>query len=142
MSKIVVNTRDDLILLETSLVAAVKANGNYSTVYYINKREILLTMPIGHIDELLKKHNNDKDKFIKLGRSFIINQRYVYRIELQRQLLFLSDGSPADRDLVVRIGKGLLRRYKNAIVASIKITNERIQNKNHPQKNEDNKIRP
>ena len=43
MSKIVINTRDELTMLETSLVAVVKANGNYCTVYYINKREILLT---------------------------------------------------------------------------------------------------
>ena len=130
MSKIVINTRDELTMLETGLVAVVKANGNYSTVYYINKREILLTMPISRLDEMLKRYNNDQDKFIKLGRSFIINQRYVYRIDVQRELMFLSDGAPAERDLVVKMGKGLLKPYKNAIVASIKITNQRIQDNN------------
>ena len=128
MSKIVINTRDELTMLETSLVAVVKANGNYCTVYYINKREILLTMPISRVEEMLKRYNNEHDKFIKLGRSIIINQRYIYRIDLQRELMFLSDGGPADRDLVVKLGKGLLKPYKNAIVASIKITNQRIQN--------------
>ena len=124
-----VNNRDELVTFESSLVALVKANGNYCSVYYINKREILLTVSISDIEQKLKKNNNEMDLFVKVGRSFIINQRYVHRIDLQRQLLILSNGETADKDFVIKISKGLLKQYKNAIVKSIKIINERKQNK-------------
>lgn len=131
MAKIYVNNRDELVAIESSLVAFVKANGNYCSVYYINKREILLTVSIGDIEQKLKKNNNDLDLFVKVGRSFIINQHYVHRIDLLRQLLILSNGDTADKDFVIKISKGLLKQYKNALVESIKIKNERKQkNKN------------
>lgn len=129
MAKIFVNNRDELITIESTLVAFVKANGNYCSVYYINKREILLTVSIGEVEQKLKNNNNELDLFVKVGRSFIINQRYVHRIDLQRQLLILSNGETADKDFVIKISKGLLKQYKNAIVESIKIINERKQNK-------------
>ena len=128
MAKIFVNNRDELIAIDTSLVAVAKANGNYCSVYYINKREILLTVSISVIEQKLKRNNNDLDLFVKVGRSFIINQHYVHRIDLQKQLLILNNGETSDRDFVIKISKGLLKQYKNAIVASIKIMNERKQN--------------
>ncbi len=131
MAKIFVNNRDELVVVESSLVALVKANGNYCSVFYINKREILLTVSISDIEQKLKKNNNDLDLFVKVGRSFIVNQRYVHRIDLQRQLLILSNGETSDKDFVIKISKGLLKQYKSAIVESIKIKNERKQkNKN------------
>lgn len=129
MAKIFVNNRDELITIESSRVALVKANGNYCSVYYINKREILLTVSISDIEQKLKRNNNDLDLFVKLGRSFIINQHYVHRIDIQRQLLILSNGETADKDFIIKISKGLLKQYKSAIVESIKIKNERIHNK-------------
>ena len=129
MAKIYVNNRDEFVAIESSLVAFVKANGNYCSVYYINKREILLTVSIGDIEQKLKKNNNDLDLFVKVGRSFIINQHYVHRIDLLRQLLILSNGDTADKDFVIKISKGLLKQYKNALVESIKIKNERKQKK-------------
>ena len=128
MAKIFVNNRDELVVIESGLVALVKANGNYCSIFYINKREILLTVSISDIEQKLKKNNNDSDLFVKVGRSFIINQRFVHRIDLQRQLLILSNGESSDKDFVIKISKGLLKQYKNAIVESIKIKNERKQN--------------
>jgi len=128
MAKIFVNNRDELVVVESSLVALVKANGNYCSIFYINKREILLTVSISDIEQKLKKNNNDSDLFVKVGRSFIINQRFVHRIDLQRQLLILSNGESSDKDFVIKISKGLLKQYKNAIVESIKIKNERKHN--------------
>ena len=121
--KILINSRDELVSIDVSLVAVVKANGNYCTVYYINKREILATVNISRLEQMLKNHNGGLNRFVKLGRSFIINQRYVHRIDLPRQLLYLSDGSPSAADIVVKMGKGLLKTYKNAIVESVKLTN-------------------
>lgn len=126
MAKIFVNNRDELVSIESALVAFVKANGNYCSVYYINKREILLTVSIADIEQKLKRNNNDLDLFVRVGRSFVINQRYVHRINIQRQLLILSNGDTADKDFVIKVSKGLLKRYKDAIVESIKIKNRRV----------------
>lgn len=121
--KILINSRDELVSIDVGLVAVVKANGNYCLVYYINKRETLVALPIGQLDTLLKARNDSVNRFVKVGRSFIINQRYLHRVDLPRQLLYLSDGSPSVNDLIVKMSKNLLRTYKNAIVESIKLTN-------------------
>ena len=39
MAKLYFNTRDELSCVETDMIAVVQANGNYSRVVYITKKE-------------------------------------------------------------------------------------------------------
>ena len=52
MAKLYFDTRDELTCIETDLVAVVQANGNYSRVVYITKREIMVTQGISKIEEI------------------------------------------------------------------------------------------
>ncbi len=113
MSKIYLNTRDEMICLCTDLVAYVQAEGNYSTLYYITGKRIALTFSISKMEIILKEHNNLQNRFVRLGRSYVVNHRYVFRIELLHQVLVLSDGR--NDDLHVRMSKQHLKAYKDAI---------------------------
>lgn len=119
MSKLFFNTRDELSCIETDLIAVVQANGNYSRVVYITKKEVALTTSISKLEENLKSYNSKKNRFIRLGRSYIINHSYLTRIDVLKQVLVLSDNDK--NEIRVPIPKNILKSYKNAIAKSIKI---------------------
>jgi len=124
MAKIIINSRDELTCIEPDMIAVVQANGNYSRVVYINKREINLTLGISRIEEILKTRKT-KSKFIRLGRSIIINHSYLFKIDLSRQLLILSDNG--ENEIRVNLSKKTIKPYKEAVVESINIKNKRCK---------------
>jgi DNA-binding LytR/AlgR family response regulator len=113
MSKLYFNTRDDLICIDTDLVAAVKADGNYSKVFYINGRIIHLNTGITKMEEILKSLPSKTNRFIRLGRSCIVNHAFLFKIEPLKQQLILSDGYKCD--LKVPLPKQTLKTYKDAL---------------------------
>jgi len=117
MAKLYFDTRDELTCIETDLVAAVQANGNYSHVVYITKREIMLTHGISKLEEILRAYNSKSNRFIRLGRSIIINHSYLQKIDVLKQQLVLSDGDK--NEIRITIPKQILKSYKSATVKSI-----------------------
>lgn len=113
MAKLYFNTRDELTCIESDLVALVKADGNYSKIVYITGKQIQLTSGISRLEIILKSTSNSVNRFVRLGRSHIINHRYLFRIEPLKQSLLLSDGDK--HDLRVILPKQTLKAYKDAI---------------------------
>lgn len=128
MAKLYINTRDELCCIDTDLIAVVQANGNYSKIVYITKKEVVLTISISKLEVSLKSYNNKKNRFIRLGRSYIINHSYLTRIDVLKQIMVLSDNDK--NEIRVPIPKNILKSYKNAIAKSIKIK-ESIEDENN-----------
>lgn len=126
MKKIIFNSRDELICLDVDMIAAVQADGNYSRIIYINKHEINITRGISEIEERLKKHNSKKNRFIRLGRSILINHVFLEKIDLQRQTLILTDCGT--NEIRINLSKKILKPYKKAVIESTKIKNSNIEN--------------
>lgn len=114
MAKINFNSRDELLSLNLDLLAAIQACGKYTRAVYINKREFTLTINLSKMEEALKGYPGYH--FIRLGRSIIINHKFLQRIEVNKQQLVLSDGDK--NDLRIRIPKQILREYKEAVASS------------------------
>ncbi len=113
MAKLYFNTRDEMTCIETDYVALVKADGNYSRVIYINGREINITFGISKMETILKENNDKRNKFVKVGRSYILNHFYVFKIEPLKQTMILSDGDK--NNIKVTLPKQTLKAYKDAI---------------------------
>ncbi len=113
MAKLYFNTRDEMTCIETDYVALVKADGNYSRVVYINGREINITFGISKMETILKENNDKRNKFVKVGRSYILNHFYVFKIEPLKQTMILSDGDK--NNIKVTLPKQTLKAYKDAI---------------------------
>ena len=118
MAKLYFDSRDELTCIDTDLVAVIQANGNYSRVIYITKREVMLTCGISKLETILKSN-----RFIRLGRSFIINHSFLHKIEVLKQQLVLSDGDK--NEVRIKLPKLILKSYKNATIKSIKIKEEK-----------------
>ena len=113
MEKMYFNTRDELVAVDFECVALIQANGNYTRIIYINKHEVMLSMGISKVSEMLARHHELATSFYRLGRSFIIHHTFLERIDVQRQLIVLSDLS--GNEIRIKASKVLLKAYKNGL---------------------------
>ena len=120
MAKLFFNTRDELTVIDSEEIAVVQANGNYSNVLTIYRREIMLTSGISKVEQVLKNLKEKKSKFVRVGRSLIVNHSFLQKIDLMKQVMVLSGQG---NEIKVNVSKKTLKIYKDAIAKSIKIKN-------------------
>ena len=90
MAKIYFNTRDELTAIDSENIAVVQANGNYSKIVTIYRKEIMLTSGITKVEQVLKSVNDTKSRFVRVGRSLVVNHSYLQKIDLIKQQMVLS----------------------------------------------------
>ena len=116
MNIICINTRDELNLIDLDMVACIKANGNYSNIMYMDGNKIMVSVGLSQFETIIKDAINRKqipNTFVRLGRSVIVNNRYLSQINILKQKLTLSDRSTHAYQLTVP--KNLLKSYKDLI---------------------------
>ncbi len=113
MNRICINGRDELIIIDLSKVAFFKADVDYTILYFISGMTTTLPLNLARIEALLIGVPKSKFcDFIRLGRSAIINQGYLFRIQTLHQKLILSDGV---KMINVTVSKDALKKYKQFI---------------------------
>lgn len=120
MAKIYFNTRDELTAVDSEKIAVIQANGNYSKIVTIYRKEIMLTSGITKVEEVLKSVNDTKSRFVRVGRSLVVNHSYLQKIDLIKQQMVLSCQG---NEIKINVSKKTLKVYKDAIAKSIKIKN-------------------
>ena len=73
MAKIYFNTRDELTAIDSEDIAVIQANGNYSKIVTIYRKEIMLTSGITKVEEVLKSANDARSRFVRIGGSLVVN---------------------------------------------------------------------
>lgn len=93
---LVISTASDLVRIKGKHIVFISSDGNYSTIVMTNNETRLVTMQLGHLEHLISEQLQPSDKtFIRIGKSLIINQDYIYYINIPKQQLILSDGKYA-----------------------------------------------
>ncbi|MDR0895740.1 MAG: LytTR family transcriptional regulator [Prevotellaceae bacterium] len=115
MDKICLNTRDDMLIIDLDKIVFIKANGNYTQLTYIEGQEQLLTIGLSKVEDIIKQAypQGQPSPFVRMGRCFLINQNYLYAINILKQKLVLSDC--AKHTYIIGIPKQLLKEYKRMI---------------------------
>lgn len=116
MNIICINTRDELNLIDLDLVACIEAKGNYSNIMYIDGNKTLVSLGLSQCESIIKDvflKNNIPNTFVRLGRSVILNNRYLIQINLIKQKITLSDHGTHAYQLTVP--KNLLKNYKELV---------------------------
>lgn len=65
-----------------------RADGNYSDLVLTNGSSHKMTFQLHFFEEAFKQLRNNL--FVRVGRSLIVNKRYIYVINLRDQILRLS----------------------------------------------------
>ncbi len=111
MKKICINNRDEMIMIFVDNIAYIIADGNYTKVTYISGMQVVFSIGLARMEKIISDSFAEKSSpFVRLGRSVIINQRFIYDINLQKQTLQLSDNG--NNCLTLKLPKLLLKKYK------------------------------
>ena len=90
--RIYFNSRNKLIRLDIDKIVYFEGDGNYTYVVTANKQKICLTLNLSHTEEALASQLGEVAKqFMRIGKRFIVNMNYIYQVDIQKQILMLSD---------------------------------------------------
>ena len=124
MKKICLNNRDEMIMLFVDNIAYIMADGNYTKICYIGGMTTVLSFGISKVETLVSASYADGEvsPFVRLGRSVIINQWFLYDINVLKQHLVLSDC--IKNTITLKLPKPLLKKYKELVSKSTSKKNE------------------
>lgn len=120
MARLFFNMRDELTAIDSEDIAVVQANGNYSKLVTIYRKEIMLSLGISKVEQALKDIKSRKSRFIRVGRSLVVNHSFLQKIDLMKQMMILSCQG---NEIRINVSKKTLKVYKDAVAKSIKIKN-------------------
>ena len=115
MIKGFINNRDELLVLHIDNIAYLLSDGNYTKIVYIGGIQVVITMGISKVEEIIRQQigSDAPSKFVRLGRSLVINQKFLHHINVTKQKLTLFDGNK--NTLTLQLPKQLLRTYKQEL---------------------------
>ena len=124
MKKICINNRDEMIMLFVDNIAYIMADGNYTKICYIGGMTTVLSFGISKVETLVSASYADGEvsPFVRLGRSVIINQWFLYDINVLKQHLVLSDC--IKNTITLKLPKPLLKKFKELVSKSTIKKNE------------------
>ena len=93
MSKnLLFTTSTELVCVNSDAIVHITAEGNYSTIKMADGSEYTLTVQLGQMERRISEMvEKDDHRFIRIGKSLIINCEYITFINPARQKLILSD---------------------------------------------------
>ena len=109
------NSRDELLRIDFSKIVYFEADGNYTDIVMVNKLRAAVCMNLGEMEKAIAAQIGDEAKtFMRIGKRFIINIRYVYSINVLKQQLVLSDYDHFA--FQVNISKDALKKMKDLML--------------------------
>jgi len=111
------NSRDELQRIDVSKIVYFEADGNYTDIVMVNKLRASICMNLGEMEKAIADQIGDDAKvFMRIGKRFIINMRYVYSINVLKQQLVLSDYDHFA--FQVSISKDALKKMKELMLVA------------------------
>lgn len=86
------SSSSELIRVFAEAVVFITADGNYSAITNADGSKYVLTMQLGQIERRIAENvDSDDNRFIRIGKSLIVNRDFITFINPSRQKLILSD---------------------------------------------------
>lgn len=87
-NEIIISNSTDLVRVSANDILAIKAAGNYCFIYLADGNEQLITYQLGQVEQMISQQlGSAAATFIRIGRGIIINQEYLFLINLPKQRL-------------------------------------------------------
>ncbi len=113
--QIIISTTNELVRVLPERIVYISSDGNYSTMVLHDKTEHLFTFNLSHFQKLIEQQlKDDASRFIRIGKSLIINREYIYRINLTKQQLVMSDMA-LNQAFVLSASKEALKQLKQLL---------------------------
>ncbi|MBR6195389.1 MAG: LytTR family transcriptional regulator DNA-binding domain-containing protein [Prevotella sp.] len=108
-----ISTSTEMVRVATDEIVYVRADGNYSDLVLTNGKSRKMTFQLHFFDEVFQQLQNNM--FVRVGRSLIVNKRYIHVINLTEQILIFS-GQQINGDIrPVNVSREALRQLKELL---------------------------
>jgi len=115
---IIFNSRDELLRLGISKIVYIEADGNYTNIITVNKLRSQVRLNLGEMERMLAAELGERSKcFMRIGKSYIINTQFIYRINILNQYLVLSDYDHFA--FQIKLSKEALKKIKDLTLNSV-----------------------
>lgn len=112
--EIIISNSTDLLRVSSKDILAIKADGNYSVVIITDGSEHMVTYQLGQVEQLITEQlGKEASTFIRIGRGVIINQDYLFLINVPKQLLVVR--SAGNVQVRLTSSKEALRELKRYV---------------------------
>lgn len=86
------HTSTEVVRVPVGFLVYIKADGNYSAIVMADGSSYVLTLQLGQIERRISEGVGSGDsRFIRIGKSLIVNRTFITYINPGRQKLTLSD---------------------------------------------------
>lgn len=121
MSKyLVLINSNEVVRVSPDRIVFILSDGNYSTMTLVDKEEHLFSFNLASFEKTIEQQlGTDAQTFIRLGKSLIINGKYIYYVNVSKQQIILSDSSFPNK-FTLSASKEALKALKAVLEDSIK----------------------
>lgn len=114
-SVLIISNANELVRVRSERVVYVKSDGNYSTMVLHDKTEQVFTMNLAQCQLLMEEQlGKEAMTFIRLGKQLIVNRAYIFKINPNKQQLYMSN-SEVNIAFELQASKEALKQLKTLI---------------------------
>lgn len=89
---LIISNTTELVRVKPERVVYIESDGNYSTMVLHDKTEHVFSMNLAHCQQLIEKQlGKQAETFIRIGKQLIINREYICKVNVNKQILIMSD---------------------------------------------------
>jgi len=89
---LILSNSNDLVRVAPERIAYISSDGNYSTMVLIDKEEFVFSFNLAAFEKIIEQQLGlEAQIFIRLGKSLIVNSKYIYYLNPAKQQIILSD---------------------------------------------------
>ena len=110
-----INTRDELVRLDCHKIVYFEGDSNYTNIVLINKQKVSVCINLCRMQQLLSENLRERaSNFARIGKRFIVNLNFVYRVQPLQKSLVVTDG--VNFTFQLGISKEALKQLKDILV--------------------------
>lgn len=102
-----------LVRVATDEIVFVRADGNYSDLVLTNGKTRNMPFQLHYFEDAFQKLNTNM--FVRVGRSLIVNKRYIYIINLTDGILIFSGQEIKAELSPIRVSREALKALKEQL---------------------------
>ena len=108
-----ISTSTELVRVATDEIVYVRADGNYSDLMLTSGKSRKMTFQLHFFDEIFQLLR--RNMFVRVGRSLIVNKRYIHVVNLTDQMLLFAGQQIKSEIAPVRVSREALKQLKEQL---------------------------
>ena len=108
-----ISTSTELVRVATNEIVYVRADGNDYDLVLTNGKKRKMTFQLHFFDEVFQLLRNNV--FVRVGRSLIVNKRYIHVVNLTDQMLVFGGQTITGEIAPVQVSRDSLKKLKELL---------------------------